>query len=222
MKKEDKKIKLKALKPNFDYEVDQNNIELSPMMIVDEGNIALGTISDCDLEDVTGERMVFRLVKFKNVNLHRNVMLKHIELMDVRFENCDLSNVDFGEASLYRVEFINCKIIGMNLSDATLRDVTFDHCNGQYAFFSYMNCKQVEFLHCQLTAADFTNATMVNVEFQECALVQVQFNFTALKGIDFTTCDIGGLGVNIPDVKGAVVTPYQALALCELLGLVVK
>ncbi len=120
---------------------------------------------------------------------------------------------------MHRVEFVNCKIIGINLSEATLRDVTFENCNGQYSFFSYSNCKKVAFL---VIFSDFKNSLFSNVEFQECNLLQSQMNFTNLKGIDFTSCDIEGIGVNINDINGVIVTAMQAVALSSLLGLVVK
>ena len=47
-------------------------------------------------------------------------------------------------------------------------------------------------------------------------------NFTNLKGIDFTSSDIEGMGVNIADVNGIIVTPMQAVSLSTLLGLIVK
>ena len=47
-------------------------------------------------------------------------------------------------------------------------------------------------------------------------------NFTSLKGIDFTSCDIEGIGANIADVNGAIVTAVQALSLSTMLGLIVK
>lgn len=216
---EDKKIISKVLRPKFDSGL--SRIELSAETIEDETLFSFGTICDCTLENHKADRMTFKQVILKNV-IFNEITFRHIELIDVSFQNCDLSNVDFNEASLHRVEFINCKIIGINLSDATLRDVIFDNCNGQYAFFSYSNCKQVAFLQCQLRSSDFKNSTFSKVEFQESNLLQAQMHFTNLKGIDFTSCDIDGIGINIPDVKGAIVTTMQAVSLSTLLGLIVK
>ena len=43
-----------------------------------------------------------------------------------------------------------------------------------------------------------------------------------MKGIDMTTCTLDGLLVNLPDLRGMIVTPLQAAELAKLLGLVVR
>ena len=42
--------------------------------------------------------------------INNNIELKNIELIDVIFENCDLSNKNLNNCFLQRVKFINCKI----------------------------------------------------------------------------------------------------------------
>ena len=43
-----------------------------------------------------------------------------------------------------------------------------------------------------------------------------------MKGIDMTTCTLDGILVNLPDLRGMIVSPMQAMDLAKLLGLVVK
>ena len=137
---ENSKIKTKVLRPKLNNNLDQ--IELYRENITDEADFSFAIVSDCSLEKLDANKIAFKQVIFKNV-IFNEIVFRCIDLVDIRFENCDLSNVDFSEGSLHRVEFINCKIIGINLSEATLRDVVFENCNGQYSFFTYSNCKQV-------------------------------------------------------------------------------
>ena len=44
----------------------------------------------------------------------------------------------------------------------------------------------------------------------------------ALKGIDLRTCDIEGISIDPAALRGAIVTPEQALMLAALLGLTIK
>jgi len=43
-----------------------------------------------------------------------------IDLTDVRFENCDLSNVNMSKSSIHRVEFMNSKLVGCGSQNPTL------------------------------------------------------------------------------------------------------
>ena len=55
-----------------------------------------------------------------------------------------------------------------------------------------------------------------------CRLLDCNLCGTVLSGIDFTTCDIGGWLLGGVELRGAVVTPFQAAELARLLGVVIK
>ena len=60
------------------------------------------------------------------------------------------------------------------------------------------------------------------VRFCSCSLTGAEFFRTPLAGIDLTTDDIGGIAVAGPELRGAVVTAYQASELARLLGVVIR
>ncbi|AHF09360.1 pentapeptide repeat-containing protein [Dehalobacter restrictus] len=130
-----------ATRPIFDNELEPAT--LARENITDEAMFSYVEVSDCTLDHIEADRIMFKQVVFQKV-MFTEAIFRYADLMNVRFQNCDLSNADFSEAILHRVEFINCKLIGINLSEATLRDVTFENCNCQYAFFGYANGKQNE------------------------------------------------------------------------------
>ena len=61
-----------------------------------------------------------------------------------------------------------------------------------------------------------------HIEFNDCDLTRATIFRTPLKGLDMTTCTLDGLMVNLPDLRGMIVTPLQAAELAKLLGLVVR
>jgi uncharacterized protein YjbI with pentapeptide repeats len=75
-------------------------------------------------------------------------LLKSAQISDVRFENCDLSNIQLAGSSFHRVEFISCKLLGVNLSETTLNYVRMHDCNGQYINLSMSKLAQVQFSQC--------------------------------------------------------------------------
>ena len=103
-----------------------------------------------------------------------------------------------------------------------MRNVAFIECNGQYANFRFTDCKQVIFSECNLRSSDFQESQLIKVEFKNTNITQIQMYGTRLKGIDLSSCELDGLGARIEDVKGAIVTPAQAISLAGLMGIVIK
>ncbi len=71
------------------------------------------TICGEDIERLCVEKTVFRNVVFIDVSF------RHIELTDVIFEKCDLSNADFSGAVIHRTSVKQSKMVGMNLAEST-------------------------------------------------------------------------------------------------------
>lgn len=146
------------------------------------------------------------------------------EFYDTAFKNCDFSGCDMTEATFKRCVFSNCKGVGVNLSRGSMMDTEFIGCVMNYANFSLCSFNYVGFSHSNFKNADMTGCRLKNTLFEETVLQEVNFNKTALEGIDLTTCDIEGITVSerFSELKGAVVTSYQASCLAGLLGLVIE
>ncbi|MBM6861196.1 pentapeptide repeat-containing protein [Clostridium saudiense] len=182
----------------------QNKI-IEDREIVEKNDIGI-TIDSCILKNVV----------FKECDFAR------IDLLDSRFENCDLSNVSFSGGGLHRVEFVNCKLIGANFSESSIKDVTFQNIMGGYATFSFSKLKNINFIESNLKEAVFQEVKLDKVVFEECDLTNGYFNKTFLGKQDLTSCDIEGIDIEIENIYGTTVTAMQGLELTRLMGLIIK
>ncbi len=148
--------------------------------------------------------------------------LPGIQMNDVVFDSCDLSNVNWNHASLHRVAFRNCKLTGTNLSESTLYHISFHGCVGEYLNFSMSKLEQVSFEQCDLPHSSFTECRLRSVGFIRTKLTQSEFYRTSLRGIDLRMAEIPGIQANIPDLRGAVVSALQMTDLVPLLEVVIK
>lgn len=185
-------------------------------------------------ETITG--LVFSKGKEENINKAyksvKNCTFQHqtfnecqfrsSQWVDVRFENCDLSNISFAESSLYRVEFISCKLLGTNLSETTLNHVLLHDCNASYINLSMNKMNQVCFANTFFRNGSLNNCRLSSVAFNTCDLVEADFSHTALRGIDLRASRINGIILNISDLKGAIISSLQAMDLLPLLGVIIE
>lgn len=189
--------------------------------LCDEYAISDCVVRDCEVENQTGYRICLDRILFQNVAF-RGTSLPKSEWTDVRFDNCDLSNIDLNGAIMHRVTFHECKLLGMDLTEATLRNVLFDECYGDYAVLRFSNTKQVKFEKCSLAKADLSNMTHAQTSLHECNIDGVQFAQTKLRGVDLSNCDFASLSVNIEDLQGCMISPLQASSFATMFGLVVN
>lgn len=141
---------------------------------------------------------------------------------DVEFRHCDLSNITFDDTLLRRVHFKDCKLQGLYLSECILDEVYFENCILDYASFGAVIFKKVKFKNSNLNQASFLDNKQTNYRFKECMMKQVEFLHSSLNKIDLTSDNIEGLQVSLDDLKGAIVSPSQALDLAPLLGITIK
>ena len=213
------KKEYKVVSPKIPDGLDE--ICLSDNSIKDEDSFSMSIVSDCIIDNQMAKQIRCRHMIFNKVTFVE-VSFEGIDLTDVRFENCDLSNVDLSGAVIHRTEFVNCKILGINLSESSLQNVMFDNCVGGYASFMFSHLKQVSFKYCILNNADFQDSKFDKVAFCTSNLQEASMAGTKLGGIDFSDCEIEGLRVKIEDVYGVVVSPMQAVYFSKLLGLIVR
>ena len=101
-------------------------------------------------------------------------------------------------------------------------NTAFADCRADYLNLSESKLDHVLLERCRLTEAAMESMTLRSPEFTDCDLTRTNLYRTSLKGIDMRTCTLEGLMVNLPDLRGMIVTPVQAAVLASLLGLIVK
>ena len=179
---------------------------------------------DCLMEHgvLSGKAQHVSLTRVKLQGMRFDAALPSLELEDVLFEGCDLSNAVFSDSFLLRVAFLNCRMIGVDLSGATLRDTEFNHNVLQYANFRFSRLKRALFDGCNCSEADFSGMSLEKIQFLQTDLRKVQMSGTPLANIDFTSCEIDGLGARPEDLRGAVFSPEQAITAAKILGVEIR
>lgn len=171
-------------------------------------------------EAVTLEKIEINQCYFQD-GIYAESSWKQVSFVDCIFENCDLSNSDFSDSNFVRVQFKNCKLTGCNFSNTTFYHVSMQECIAPYANFAMAVWKTVEVNHCNFQSSSMQEMKLENIVLENTNLTLVQFFHTRLSGLNLTTCQIEGIVVEIADLKGAIVTEYQAMLLSKLLGIVI-
>jgi len=191
------------------------------MSLQSKDDYRLGVVSDTVIDNQDAKRVSFEKTMFKNVTVMESSLIG-VELTDVVFDKCDLSNVCLTDSFLHRVEFRNCKIIGTDLTRSRFKHVRFVNCMGEFALFRFAKLKHVVFDECVLTSADFSHSQLEKTFFSACRINQAAMTGCKLEGIDLSDCDFDDLIVEIEDLKGCIIAPRHATSFIGLLGVVIK
>jgi uncharacterized protein YjbI with pentapeptide repeats len=140
-------------------------------------------------------------------------------LRDVRFENCDLANLDVRALECSRVEFVNCRMTGFRAREAKCQDVLIAEGDQRYAQFRFSRFRSSEFASCNFEEADFQGADLSGCILRKCNLGNAELSGAKLKQADLRGCVVDGLKLNAEDLRGAIVDPAQALSFAHLLGI---
>src|SRR6478735_6495827 len=115
-----KKIKIELPK----IPVHLEKINFQDIYYEEDPQLLNGAVIDTEIHDERLDRAVFSKVIFKNVTF-LNADFNKIDMMDVIFENCNLSNSRLCEGIVHRVAFKDCKLLGIDLSNANFGNVSF-------------------------------------------------------------------------------------------------
>ena len=141
---------------------------------------------------------------------------------DVRLVKCDLSNAKLRGFEATRVEFIDCRLTGMIAIECRWQDVLVENCDGRYAKISDGELHACEFKGSNFAEADFRTTDLEGAIFTQVTLHRADFSHSKLRSADLRGAGIDGMIVTAEDVRGAIVSPTQAMDLARLLGLVIK
>lgn len=165
-------------------------------------------------------------IYFEEVLLRRVIMtsarLPALQIVDARFDGCDLTGTEWEKAHINRVELIGSRIMGLKLLNATIANVLFKDCSGEFAMFWESTFQSVRFENCSLSEASFLGADLSGVVFDRCDLSNANLQGTTLMGTDFRGSKLDGLRVGLKELQGAIIDPSQAVHVVTLLGMTVK
>ena len=179
-------------------------------------------LSNRNLSGQTAHRVTIQRARLETIQMSGSQM-KFLRLTDVRFDHCDLANVDWSQSTFSRIEFVNCRMTGAKFIDSEIKDVLFQECKIDLAQFRVCAFKDCRFLNCNLREADFYEANLQAVALSGCDLRGVQLYGANLKGADFRGSQLEGLQVRAEDLQGAIIDSLQLLDLApdlaRLIGL---
>ncbi|OCN04469.1 hypothetical protein A4S06_02310 [Erysipelotrichaceae bacterium MTC7] len=165
----------------------------------------------------------FDLVKIDQVKFERCTFafdsFKKLEILDVIFLYCDVSNFDFEESLLHRVDFMHCKLIGASFIEASLTYVRFQESILRYANFATTKIKEVAYTSCELVEGSFLGMKQKGLSFEQCLINKLDLRETSLAGLDVSNSEFDSLFVDLQKCKGLKIRFDQAASIALMLGL---
>ena len=189
--------------------------------LADQGSYAKLAFTNIDWSSQEADDVYFEATHFKRVILN-GARLPALQIVDARFDGCDLTGTECEKGHLNRVEFFGSRLAGARLLNANIANVLFKDCSGEFAMFWESTFESVRFENCRLSEASFLGADLSGVVFDRCDLSKANLQGTTLIGADFRSSKIEGLRVGSKELQGAIISPSQAVHVVSLLGITVK
>lgn len=129
------------------------------------------------------ESCVFSQCNFVGANL------SNVKFSECEFVNCNMSNVIVTNAALRDVRFRDCKLMGIGFGncDSFLFSVSFEKCVLDLSSFHRLKMRKTKFTACSLHEASFVETDLGESVFDECDFSQALFERTILEKADFRT-----------------------------------
>lgn len=210
------------MKPTIQEDLQAGDLALEARRAAAEGDEAKGFLFEGGtLSDFSDKRLEFAGCSFVRCRFEE-ISVRWLSFTDCAFEGCDFSNVSLKGAAFRRVEMRDCRAVGTEIADSWIAHALISGCRMGYAGFGKGKLELVRFEDCDFKEASFSGCAFKSVEFDRCALTAAEFLGAPLKGIDLRTSRIDGIKLSGGELRGAVVSPEQAVELSKLLGLVVR
>jgi uncharacterized protein YjbI with pentapeptide repeats len=165
--------------------------------------------------------VLFEQVRLQRVNFTQS-RLPRLRLLDAQLETCDLTGALWEQARWRRVIFNGCRLMSTQLLETRCEDVVFHDCTLESVVFASATLKAARFENCNLREAVFTEADLTRIVFQRCDLTRADLRGSQLNGADLRGSIIDGMQVGVPELKGVIIDPAQAVQVVSLLGVIVK
>ncbi|NLV57221.1 MAG: pentapeptide repeat-containing protein [Clostridiales bacterium] len=174
--------------------------------------------ADETLQNVEGTGLEFSGCVFERCRFQGN-QWKRLCFVDCVLDHCDLSNEFLMQTSFQRVRLDCCRLTGVTLEGATLMNMDIYNCQMDFSAFTETKLNHVMFHDCRLRDSMWDHVTFLHTRLENCDLGQAQWTFTPLAGMDLRGTITSGWMIDPLDLRGAKVSPLQALEFCRLLKL---
>ena len=186
-----------------------------------EGDALVSNTVLCDHELCYEEanEATFETVLFRGCLLE-GVDFSGCTFRDVRFSGCRFIRCSMDRAWLNRVDVVDCSAPGLSLAQARIASTLFSSCDLSYANLSESSIDRLRAVGTRFCEAAMQRAKLKHVELDGCDLTRLDVFGTPLFVIDVSSCTFTApvLSADYRELRGCTVSPEQALALAELLG----
>ncbi|GAB3314021.1 pentapeptide repeat-containing protein [Larkinella ripae] len=130
----------------------------------------------------------FEQCTFRKLSLPEAVF-SGANLINCRFENCDLTRIELKNTQLQDVLFVHCKLAYVDFGpcNAFSFHADFQKCQLDHAVFLNRKLKKAQFIDCSLKETHFLKCDLPGAKFKECNLELARFEDNNLVQADFST-----------------------------------
>ena len=141
-----------------------------------------------------------------------------VTFIDCHFKVCNFDGAKINHVALRTVRFEQCQIKEVNFSmcDKLIFEISFIECILDFSKFYTLKIKGTAFTDCSLIAVDFMNADLTAVIFENCDLYRSEFNKAIANKANFRTSYNYAIDPEKTKVKKAI------FSLSEVKGLLYK
>lgn len=189
--------------------------------IGDGATLSGGLFPELDLcgmiaSDIAFDRVVVRRGLFSESQIRLG------QLLDARFDGCDLANARWEKTHVQRVEMLGCRLVGFSLVDGQCSNLLLQRCNAESARFWNSSLRHTRFEGCSLKGASFENSDLSGATFRGCDLSGADLRGAKLAGTDLRGCVLENLHVALTGLRGAILEPAQLGLLAALTGVEIR
>jgi uncharacterized protein YjbI with pentapeptide repeats len=143
-------------------------------------------------------------------------VMERARLIDVVFDQCELSGVRMDDAALTRVEFRDCRLSGAQFAAGRFTDVRFVDCRLDGAAFRMVHGDRVWFEGCVLTEAELYGAELTAARFEHCDLSGADFSQGRIPDASLRGSELLGLR-GIGGLQRPIIDEAQVISLAHAL-----
>jgi uncharacterized protein YjbI with pentapeptide repeats len=119
--------------------------------------------------------------------------LRGLEITDVTFDKCNLTNLTAVKAIMTRSAFAGCRMTGFAFPDGAIDDARFTDCLIDLGTFGFTRFRRTIFTGCILRDADFTESSFDSVRFHRCELEGASFAGARFARSEMRGCSLDGI-----------------------------
>ena len=172
-----------------------------------------------DIENYHIKDAVLAKADLAGLNFH------HCLLENCRLIDCTGERAAFVDAVFRRCDLSNSsKGLGTDFHHSAFKQILIEDSNFRYANLDESKLEYAEIKESDFSSAIISNCRLMDFHALNTRLDGVVFFRTALKGIDLSENQIEGISVSDSayELRGAVISPWQAIELARIFGLVIK